>query len=537
MNLFDLIGTDKVIKTNGSKKITINGKTSLYPVYKIKLDLLYYNDQNDRIATWISQLGEINQKYDEEYNNLIQGFICESNPEAIKKTKNNIRIVDQREPGVVLCDGRVIDGNRRFTCLRLISQEDKNDNIYFESVILDTTIERDRKNIKMLEIAIQHGEEQRVDYNLVDFAVGTYRDIVINKILSIEDYARCSNEPQSEIKKRIEVVKLFDDFLNYIHCPNKYHIIRELNLYSIFYEFVPILKIIENDEVETIKNSIFNNICFESEPDHRKYIRDLKKLIMFKNYDAFLNREREISVKAKKIIDSANIQNSIDIKNTTKNCDDIRENLVNSLQKALINSKKIKSKEKPMDIIDKSTEDLLDIDVEVIDILDDNSKKTIGNKINKMQKVLNFLDNKVNNKSNNVEQVKYEEKVVIKKAVENKSYFIRPKDINEPILMVLNNNESISGVLNVFRFKLISKENISSEKVFQIFLLDKTFKAISNVATLKILDEGSAKIELKTSIKHDQIYLCVKSEACKENEVDYLFNLNLNLNFDSDFIF
>ena len=103
--------------------------------------------------------------------------------------------------------------------------------------------------------------------------------------------------------------------------------------------------------------------------------------------------------------------------------------------------------------------------------------------------------------------------------------------------MILNNNDSISSVLNVFKFKLIFKDSSVTEKEFQISLLDKSFNTISNVQTLKIIDESSVNLELKTSIKHDQIYLCVKSAACKENEVDYLFNLNLNLNFDSDFIF
>ena len=239
---------------------------------------------------------------------------------------------------------------------------------------------------------------------------------------------------------------------------------------------------------------------------------------MFKNYETFLNREKEISVKAKMIIDSLNIEKGEDILNATKNCDDIRENLINSLQKALINSKKIKSKEKPINIIEKSTEDLLDIDVEVIDILDENSKKNIVSKINKMQKVLNFIDNKVNNKSTNIQEEKNVEKVVVKKVTEKNNYFIRSKEINEPTLMVLNNNDSISGVLNVFKFKLIFKDSSVTEKEFQISLLDKSFNTISNVQTLKIIDESSVNLELKTSIKHDQIYLCVKSAACKENE-------------------
>ena len=46
---------DYVIKTSLSQKFTINGRTKAYPVYRVRLDKLFYNDQNDRIATWISQ--------------------------------------------------------------------------------------------------------------------------------------------------------------------------------------------------------------------------------------------------------------------------------------------------------------------------------------------------------------------------------------------------------------------------------------------------------------------------------------------------
>ena len=44
-----------VQKTSLTRKLTIDGATEAYPVYRIKLDQLYYNDQNDRISTWISQ--------------------------------------------------------------------------------------------------------------------------------------------------------------------------------------------------------------------------------------------------------------------------------------------------------------------------------------------------------------------------------------------------------------------------------------------------------------------------------------------------
>lgn len=129
MNLLELQDASLVEKTNLTRKLTLGGVTKAYPVYRVRLDLLYYNDQNDRIATWITQYKSDpeNAAFDtldrEQYNKTIEGFIIASNPAAMEKTKNNIALVNQREPGVVLADGRIIDGNRRFTCLRLLHAE------------------------------------------------------------------------------------------------------------------------------------------------------------------------------------------------------------------------------------------------------------------------------------------------------------------------------------------------------------------------------------------------------------------------------
>ena len=64
-------------------KMTVDGLTDNYPIYKVRLDCLYFNDQNDRIATWISQYKEENgfQTFDknnkDKYNDIIQNFITE----------------------------------------------------------------------------------------------------------------------------------------------------------------------------------------------------------------------------------------------------------------------------------------------------------------------------------------------------------------------------------------------------------------------------------------------------------------------------
>lgn len=187
------------------------------------------------------------------------------------KEQNNIALVNQREPGVVLCDGRIIDGNRRFTCLRLIHQDDPEVN-YFETVILDQESGSNQKQIKMLELSIQHGEEQRVEYNLIDLTIGAYHDIVETKLLTIQEYAESTNETIAEVKKRLEIADLIQDFLEYMGMPKQYHTARELQIYSLFYEAIPLLKRCEDTaDKENLKTSIFNNVLMNSIADQKIY--------------------------------------------------------------------------------------------------------------------------------------------------------------------------------------------------------------------------------------------------------------------------
>ena len=48
MNLLDEAGQGSVELTGLTKKLTLEGETKAYPVYRVRLDKLYFNDQNDR---------------------------------------------------------------------------------------------------------------------------------------------------------------------------------------------------------------------------------------------------------------------------------------------------------------------------------------------------------------------------------------------------------------------------------------------------------------------------------------------------------
>lgn len=195
------LAADGLIKlTDARRKYTIDGVQRLEAIYRIPLKYLYYNNQNGRISTalqkYVSGHPEVvlNPALDDEnpeYNDLFESFIFKSNEQRMKATQESISDRGQEEPGVVLDDGRVIDGNRRFTALRRI-QKSKGIEQYFEAAILDFDITNsvDKKTIKQLELDLQMGKEDRQDYDPIDRIFDVYNTVYVEKIMTPQEYAK-----------------------------------------------------------------------------------------------------------------------------------------------------------------------------------------------------------------------------------------------------------------------------------------------------------------------------------------------------------
>ena len=391
-SLLQKVGTRLVQKTKLTRKVTYGDKTEVYPVYKVRLDLLFYNDQNDRIATWITSyeaengeesLSELNK---EIYNRIIENFICESNPEAINKTQNNMKLVGQRVPGVTLADGRVVDGNRRLTCLRRLSRL-TTEPLYFETVIMDMDSREDRKKIKLLELAIQHGEEKKVDYDLIDFAVGTYRDVVQTKLLTVEEYAAGTTESVAEVRKRIETAGIISEFLEYIRLPGQYHIAREFQVYSIFTEMLQLLKRLNEADQAQLKVIAFSNILIKGINDQRKFIRDIKGLIRSDTYQGFFEEQAEINKAIEEKYSASDIHSKEDIDRFAEENANLAEDMRRSMEKALLKSRSLQLKAKPAENLSKCISIMLDIDTRQFSRLDVEEKETLKTQLSELEQL------------------------------------------------------------------------------------------------------------------------------------------------------
>lgn len=388
--LIDGIEQKFVEKTSLTRKITIDGITKAYPVWKVRIDKLFYNDQNDRIATWISQYKYENDgkmvdpSNREEYNSIIEKFIIESNPDAIKKTQNNIELVDQREPGVVLTDGRIIDGNRRFTCLRRLST--KNERFkYFEAVILEHNYENSTKQIKMLELAIQHGEESKVDYSPIDRLVGIYNDIIETELLTEEEYSKSTNEPLSEIKKKVELSNLMIEFLEFINAPKQFHIARDLQIYSYLFELQKLLKKCRtDDEVEDLKICVFNNIVMLSNSDLARFIGKFRNIIGSEYQESFLCEQRDLAEKTLEKLSAKQVDTKY-IRDVIREDDELLNEIQRSTEKAMSKVKKDETRSRPIQLTEKATILLEEIDINIIAKMNDSEIMRMKRQLGKLE--------------------------------------------------------------------------------------------------------------------------------------------------------
>ncbi len=272
-----------------TKKLTYKGQTKDLDVYRIPIKMLFYNDMNGRIATFISQYkadgNDITALDNEEYNNKIAEFIkASSTKERFKKTKEDIRANTQKEVGVVLTDGRIIDGNRRFTCLRELYLESAGDPryAYFEAVVLPAPSNNDSdgwKAINSLELELQIGTDEKVDYSPIDWLVKVYQDIVKDRYYTEQEFSRLTKYKPSDVKKMITKAELMEDFLEFFDRPEQFFIAKRLELDGPLTELVKVRRKCNDREWDENKVVFYVYLWDAKKGDKTREVRRMISLV------------------------------------------------------------------------------------------------------------------------------------------------------------------------------------------------------------------------------------------------------------------
>ena len=577
MNLLDEKFRSAVQPTTLTKKLTLNGETKAYQVYRVRLDLLYYNDQNDRIATWISQYksehGEnaFRTLTMQQYNDVIEEFIVQSNPTSIEKTKNNIELVNQREPGVVLSDGRIVDGNRRFTCLRQLSKENP-DFCWFETVILNVHMTDSKKEIKMLELAIQHGEEKKVDYNPIDRLVGVYQDIIKTGLLTVEEYAESTNETVQDVKKRVEHAQLLSEFLEYLHMPEQYYIAREYQVVTVFSDMLPALKRCKKEEYAlALKEAIFNNLLMQTIGDSRKFIRNINTMMETGIFTTYIKKQIEITEKIKEKLYAVPLRNAAELKEFADDNQELAEELKNTMDLSVLRAKKRVTKSRPSQSVSKSFTMLKDVDTKIFDTLNDDEREKLMWDVARLSEKVNFIKSELTGAeipqmisnplavtqektaavsetsapaaasvnscdTKNIEAAEETQDTVLKK-----DFILAERHIDEPMIICLDMDKPITNLVFSLHFCLERILPFQKNRAsYRLFFVNAENKVISSESEITLQSDEIASLSFTLSSaasEKEKCFLAVQSvqDSCELLQQKIPFQLSMT--FTADFGF
>ncbi len=261
--------------TDNVNMIRISGQNQDQRVFEVRIDKLHYNVQNGRIATFVSRYqmehGALPAAI-EELDSLIERMIEDDNPKRLKTTKLDIKVKGQQEVAIILSNGIVIDGNRRFTCLRMLSREEATPRFLRCYIFPDSY---DEKAIKGLELEIQLGRDEKVDYDPISRLVDINTWVNGGK-MSAEEYGAHANISKSDMKKFLRQIDVLNDFLEFINAPGAYHIAQDLKLQGIIESLAPRLqKCKSEDDRQDMESVIFANVLMGNAGDRVRAIRDM----------------------------------------------------------------------------------------------------------------------------------------------------------------------------------------------------------------------------------------------------------------------
>lgn len=376
MDLLKAAEDGRIQKSGAKKKLTIGGRTEYYPVYLIPLAWVHFNDKNGRINTELDEyLLETNKTCQDirnmdTYNDTIGKLVEKSNKKEFEKLKKSIEIYGQKEPGTVLEDGLICDGNRRGKAIFDLHKDNPSKFGYFEAVILRENIHDNAKEIKLLEFTVQHGTEKPVDYNPINWLADLYNCIVRQNLVTAEEVARSTNKNVREIEKDVNIAKFLVEYLEYIRMPMCFHVARNANLDGPIRDFFPIINGIDDLELrEEIKMIVFAQFALNPQGDMTRYIRTVKKILKDRcQAKAYIEKQMDIAEKVTDIISDSKTKGDDVLLKTLDKLQRGSDEAIQAQQTTELFNERIRVKsnrERPALILDRAIDAISDLDTDV----------------------------------------------------------------------------------------------------------------------------------------------------------------------------
>jgi hypothetical protein len=174
-------------------------------------------------------------------------------------------------------------------------QRETNIEKYFEAVILnlDTAKKSDEKTIKELELDLQLGREERVDYDPIDRIFDVYNTIKIEKLMTVDEYKKASGAGNTRgINRDLRLAELILRFISLVspggNAIDKFYLARDLKIDGPIEEIGGTLDKLTGDDKEAVTDAVLVRLLLAKSgletAEPKIVMRDMKNKIL-KNPD------------------------------------------------------------------------------------------------------------------------------------------------------------------------------------------------------------------------------------------------------------
>lgn len=220
-------GSDKLPQ----EKLIVKGQAQRQPVYRMRLEDLAFNKANGRIKAEVLEkeveLGRYLDASSPEDQAIINKMLLEIRPDENEKIKEDLRKNGQLRPGIITCDGILINGNRRKAILGELAKAHGEKFKYMDVQILPSDI--NKSELWLIEAGIQLSAPQQLDYSPINHLLKLREGV--DSGLDIEVMSkRIYGVTEEKIKSDLARLDLIDEYLrDFLGKPDCYYLVKQLN--------------------------------------------------------------------------------------------------------------------------------------------------------------------------------------------------------------------------------------------------------------------------------------------------------------------
>ncbi len=297
---------DKYIKENPECEqrqvvpIVLKEERKEIPVYRLPIELLYYNIRNGRFAAEYKSLvkkhgGELKAE-DPNDAKEIKDLLLSLDPSETSVTYDDIKVRGQWVPGIITEDGYVIDGNRRMAIITKLF-EDTADGKFKYLLVGKPDEQIYPDDLWKLEASIQLGKDQIVKYGPINELIKLQEGVSAG--ISTKEIAKTlyGIDDVEEIEEKLDRLELIKEYLNFIGQPDDFEVAKGYHEHFIrLQEIIAAEKKMgtEPDLRVTIKQIVFQLIL---DGIQHLQLRDIKKMVRLHLADSIneLKKAKEYS--------------------------------------------------------------------------------------------------------------------------------------------------------------------------------------------------------------------------------------------------